>query len=580
MMDELELSDEEDQPIGVVCGGLQRHQGPTLAEQQPSSRSARQPSVTPEAGAPIRLSPIRSDPPAPGLPASSNDDRPSWAPSPSQASAPRRIPGPAGAISRASAAAQGATGPLLFSQCPRPNVSFFHRTRAWTELEALVSPTEGGVMAEVPHRMTLREAVREASAPPAVPLRVPVLCALIKAVGNKEGSGDDVQVTLADESGETEATFHGGIFNEHPGVLVTGAACALREVPVLSLAAHSHHLIVHPACVRCIVPPHQKPTPRPAAERPRGAARHQPRRGVRRGEHTVAFEPEGATPDSQKPLSPRSQLTRSPQRHSPLGTAAGRLDADSTAANGQQPRGHADGHAEGHADAASSPASIAAPPAASPAVSSALASHRDKRLPQLISAQHGSPPLSGSSPPPNGRMGDCERAPKSPRRLPERCSAEYDPADLTDVPGADATTHERDGCEEQPPRAWRHGSQDSSAQSSVGGPPAYLPPAPPALPRTSCRFMWGTAAQKPRQPLVGLQLGGALGNELVPAQPPVLQPALRIASGPASQPPAPFAPPQQGAQAPCPAPAPRIWQMSAQSAGVGSVDDLELDEDW
>ena len=170
----------------------------------------------------------------------------------------RRIPGPAGALESdgCECAATSVTQGTLFpsQQLREKALSFFHKTPAWLELEAAFSVQRPGMT--VPGRQTLHQVIQEASAPPPVPLRVAVVCALIKYIGAKESSGDDVLVTLADESGtEMDGTIHGTIFNEQPGLLMCGAALALKDVPVFSLAPFSHHLLIHPSSVVRVIPP-------------------------------------------------------------------------------------------------------------------------------------------------------------------------------------------------------------------------------------------------------------------------------------------------------------------------------------
>ena len=183
--------------------------------------------------------------------------QPAERPSSSQVSR-RRIPGPAGALETngvLDVTASGTQAWLPTQQMRDKPLHYWHRTAAWIELETASDEASQGFM-EV--RSKLVDVIRIASTgPPPVPPRVPVLCVLIKAIGTKESSGDDVLVTLADETGEMNGTLHGAIFNEQPGLLVSGAAMALKDVPVFSLAPYSHHLIIHPnSVVRVVAPPH------------------------------------------------------------------------------------------------------------------------------------------------------------------------------------------------------------------------------------------------------------------------------------------------------------------------------------
>ncbi|KAL1510700.1 hypothetical protein AB1Y20_006995 [Prymnesium parvum] len=189
--------------------------------------------------------------PASAQRASANAPLPRAEDQPSRGS--RRLPGPAGALERPLSQLH-ASSPALPAHTPkRSRGGFFSRTAAWCELEMVVSGATGM------RRMGLAQVQREASRPPPQPMRVPMLSALIKSLGAKETSGDDVAVTLADESGEMEGTIHGKLFNEQPGLLVVGAAVAMKDVAVLSLSSYHHHLIVHPDTVLHVVPPHATP---------------------------------------------------------------------------------------------------------------------------------------------------------------------------------------------------------------------------------------------------------------------------------------------------------------------------------
>lgn len=128
--------------------------------------------------------------------------------------ASRRLPGPAGSLTKENSV----SGPVAASQSSTAafhrmhasvSRSFFQRTSSWVKLEQMVSHTGEGI--DVPGRMTLARVLSEASSHPTKPLRVVMICALIKSIGNQENSGDDVPVTLVDESGEMEGTMHGRV---------------------------------------------------------------------------------------------------------------------------------------------------------------------------------------------------------------------------------------------------------------------------------------------------------------------------------------------------------------------------------
>ena len=199
----------------------------------------------------------------------------SYQPTPSQGGP--RIPGPAGALGAAVMAADpnNEAGPAAFSQYHAPGryASGFRRTPAWLKLDEHMRDegAPAGRM-QVAGRMGLGPLQAAASEPPPVPLRPPLLCVLIKSIDAGDGPLEPAACVLADETGEFGATLHPGLFTEHAGAVVPGAAVAMKRAPVLTLAPHDHHLIVHPDSVLYMVPPVPAAPVREAAARPEAAA--------------------------------------------------------------------------------------------------------------------------------------------------------------------------------------------------------------------------------------------------------------------------------------------------------------------
>jgi hypothetical protein len=161
-----------------------------------------------------------------------------------------RIPGPAGMLTglglpttttpqaRGEAAGSGA------------GLRFFEETAAWKKLLAMFSDED------LARRMTLKEVISAASVPPCVPVRVPLsLMMVTELVGDRSDPIADIGAVVADETGEMAGTFHYMVFQDRPNKVKVGSACAFRNVPVLTLSAWSHHLILHAACIVYVVEP-------------------------------------------------------------------------------------------------------------------------------------------------------------------------------------------------------------------------------------------------------------------------------------------------------------------------------------
>ena len=187
------------------------------------------------------------------------DVRPAAVAQPAPPAARRSIPGPAGLLN---------VNVLNHTVTAAPSATsrFFHHSDAWEKIEALmVSGPAAGVndafvqksarAQGVPARMKLKEVIDHCSMPPSVPLRVPLVCVLVKEIGTRESPRDDAYVVLIDDSADKDGIIHAGVFDQFPGLLKVGAACALQNTPALSLNMIRHHLIVCPDCVIHIVSP-------------------------------------------------------------------------------------------------------------------------------------------------------------------------------------------------------------------------------------------------------------------------------------------------------------------------------------
>jgi hypothetical protein len=167
-------------------------------------------------------------------------------PPPPQPPARRSIPGPAGYLvgdGHASQAVQRQDG------APGRGVRFFQSSTAWRELTERLTEDQAAL------RMTIVNVVRAASVPPPIPVRVKVMCGMVKELGETSDAGDDVRVILEDETGEMDGTIDRRVFDKFPGLVKVGSACALLNTPVLSLSATRHHLILHPLSVAHVVAP-------------------------------------------------------------------------------------------------------------------------------------------------------------------------------------------------------------------------------------------------------------------------------------------------------------------------------------
>ena len=270
MADELELSDDEDDPL---FGGVPRlnvlpqqqhgllNGGPRLGSQPPLMAPPR----SPFCGLPQRehAPPHNHEPAPPSQPAPLS---PMYCPSQAQsqpqpqghhapqafgasqvqasgASQARWIPGPAGALLGGTMGSHhpGANGgDTAATQRPREK---FRRTAAWEALEEQSRRHDGSSASTY---STLGRVLEQCAAvppraPTARPVRVPLLNVLLTAVSQAdmgESSAADLGVTVGDESGEMQGTLHRGVLNEHPGKVGVGAALALTQVWPCLLAPH------------------------------------------------------------------------------------------------------------------------------------------------------------------------------------------------------------------------------------------------------------------------------------------------------------------------------------------------------
>jgi len=144
------------------------------------------------------------------------------------------------------------------SQLQRPG--YFRKSTAWSRLEAAVGPSE------IEARMTLQQVLDQACKRPRAPVQASLLLVLIKSIARDSSGAEDLGVVLADETAEMSGSLHPDALSEHPGALVVGAALALRQVPVLSLALYSHVLVIAPSMLAYAVPPHSsRPVTGPGA---------------------------------------------------------------------------------------------------------------------------------------------------------------------------------------------------------------------------------------------------------------------------------------------------------------------------
>lgn len=183
---------------------------------------------------------------------------------------PSNIPGPAGLVDsivekRDGFGGNGSAMPMVCSQPLTKagrNPSFI-RSEAYLEVESWLGE-------DIPGRQSLYDLRLHASCgavdpstghrpgkPPAAPVRSSVLLVSIVSLEEEVSGSEDVVATLADDSGEIGATLHAGLLSEHPGCVAVGSAWALKRVGVLTLAPHSHHLIVHPNNALHATPPPQ-----------------------------------------------------------------------------------------------------------------------------------------------------------------------------------------------------------------------------------------------------------------------------------------------------------------------------------
>lgn len=138
--------------------------------------------------------------------------------------------GPAGAIHNQAAAFAESPGwqQLLLRGMDEEERQTLHDLRAWASLG-----TDGR--------------------PPPAPVRSRKLyCVIVKLDGDR---GEDLAATLQDDTGKFEATLQEELRDAHPGCVAVGASWALERVGVLTLAPHSHHLLVHPSNILFAMPP-------------------------------------------------------------------------------------------------------------------------------------------------------------------------------------------------------------------------------------------------------------------------------------------------------------------------------------
>lgn len=156
--------------------------------------------------------------------------------------ASQQLPGPIGALADSCASSNAPQ-----SQLQRP--SRFRKSAAWLQLEAAVKPGDAQT------RMTVQQVLEKSCGHPKEPVIVPLLFVLIQAIAQDSGGAEDIGVVLADETAEMSGSLHPEALSDYPGALVTGTALALRQVPVLSLAAHSHVLVIAPHMLAYAVSP-------------------------------------------------------------------------------------------------------------------------------------------------------------------------------------------------------------------------------------------------------------------------------------------------------------------------------------
>ena len=297
MADELELSDDEDDPL---FGGVPRPS--VLPQQQHGVLNGRprlgsqSPLVAPPrsvfGGLPQQEhAPPHSHEPAP--PSQPAPPSPAYCPSQAQSQPPqsqpqghhheqqafgasvqasgasqaRWIPGPAGALLGGTMGSHhpGANGgDTAATQRPREK---FRRTAAWEALEEQSRRHDGSSASSY---STLGRVLEQCAAvpprgPTARPVRVPLLNVLLTAVSQAdlgESSAADLGVTVGDESGEMEGTLHRGVLNEHPGKVGVGAALALTQV-----AAPPRSAPLHRRCTASAPPLHRLCTAAPPLQR-------------------------------------------------------------------------------------------------------------------------------------------------------------------------------------------------------------------------------------------------------------------------------------------------------------------------
>eukprot|EP00967_Tisochrysis_lutea_P142336 scaffold262753_cov33-Tisochrysis_lutea.AAC.2 len=156
---------------------------------------------------------------------------------------PQLLPGPVGALAEPSG-----------SPDARPQaLGGWRKSAAWLQLERALA----GRVAE---RATLREVLSQACSGPPAPVVVPLLLVVIKAIAKDVGGGEDLGVILADETTEMSGSLEFDTLSDYPGALVPGTALALCGVPVLSLAAYSHVLVISSRMLAYAVPPHASRT--------------------------------------------------------------------------------------------------------------------------------------------------------------------------------------------------------------------------------------------------------------------------------------------------------------------------------
>ena len=281
MADELELSDDEDDPL---FGGVPRptvlpqqqhgvlNGGPRLGSQSPlvaPPRSVFGGLPQQEHAPPHNHEPAPPSQPAPPSPAYCPSQAQSQPPQSqpqghhheqqaSGASQARWIPGPAGALLGGTMGSHhpGANGgDTAATQRPREK---FRRTAAWEALEEQSRRHDGS---SASNYSTLGRVLEQCAAvpprgPTARPVRVPLLNVLLTAVSQAdlgESSAADLGVTVGDESGEMQGTLHRGVLNEHPGKVGVGAALALTQVaaPPRSAPLHRRCTASAPPLHRC-----------------------------------------------------------------------------------------------------------------------------------------------------------------------------------------------------------------------------------------------------------------------------------------------------------------------------------------